>query len=127
MTPDLEANKRIVLAFYTEAVNRRDSAAAERFLGQPYVQHRSDAADGAEGLREFIERMRARYPRSHAEVKQVFADGDHVILHVHVVREPGQRGSAHVDIFRLDSGKIVEHWDVDTPIPATSVNPNGAF
>ena len=127
MLPDPEANKRTVLAFYEDAVNRRDSAAAERLLGPVYIQHRSDAADGADGLREFIGRMRARHPHSHTEIKQVFADGDHVILHVHVVREPGQRGSAHVDIFRLDQGKIVEHWDVDAPIPATSAHSNGPF
>jgi predicted SnoaL-like aldol condensation-catalyzing enzyme len=59
--------------------------------------------------------------------KRVFADGDYVILHVHVTREPGARGSAHVDIFRLDGGKVAEHWDVDEPIPAGAANPNGPF
>jgi predicted SnoaL-like aldol condensation-catalyzing enzyme len=44
-----------------------------------------------------------------------------------VVREPGARGSAHVDIFRLDNGKVAEHWDVDEPIPAEIGNPNGPF
>jgi predicted SnoaL-like aldol condensation-catalyzing enzyme len=124
---DPQANTDAVLAFYEHAVNRRDFAAAAQFLAPVLIQHRNDAADGADGLREFIDRMRAAYPRSHCEIKRVFADGDYVILHVHVVREPGARGSAHVDIFRLEGGKVTEHWDVDEPIPAQITNPHGPF
>jgi predicted SnoaL-like aldol condensation-catalyzing enzyme len=44
---------------------------------------------------------------------------------VHGVRVPGQRGLAIVDIFRLEDGKLVEHWDVMQDIPSDSLNPNG--
>jgi predicted SnoaL-like aldol condensation-catalyzing enzyme len=57
----------------------------------------------------------------------VFADGDSVILHVHALREPGTRGHAIVDIFRLEDGKIAEHWDVVQPTPEKAANPNGMF
>jgi predicted SnoaL-like aldol condensation-catalyzing enzyme len=124
---DLETNKRTVLAFYEHVVKCRDFTAAARFLAPVLIQHRNDAADGADGLREFIERMRVAYPRSHYEIKKVFAEGDYVILHVHVVREPGARGSAHVDIFRIDNGKVAEHWDVDEQIPPEIANPHGPF
>jgi predicted SnoaL-like aldol condensation-catalyzing enzyme len=124
---DPQANTRAVLAFYEHAVKRRDFAAAEQFLAPVLIQHRNDAADGAAGLRQFIDRMRAAYPHGSYEIKRVFADGDYVILHVHVVREPGARGSAHVDIFRLDHGKVAEHWDVDEPIPAEIANSYGPF
>jgi predicted SnoaL-like aldol condensation-catalyzing enzyme len=50
-----------------------------------------------------------------------------VILHVHAVRVPGTRGSAIVDIFKLESGKVVEHWDVIQEIPEKTVNANGMF
>jgi len=40
------------------------------------------------------------------------ADGDFVILHVHIKLQPEELGLAVVEIFRLEHGKIVEHWDV---------------
>lgn len=71
--------------------------------------------------------MRRRFPAGHCEIKRVFADGDFVIRQVHVVRESGARGSAHVDVFRLEDGKPVEHWDVDQPIPEHFAHGNGPF
>jgi predicted SnoaL-like aldol condensation-catalyzing enzyme len=50
-----------------------------------------------------------------------------VILHVHSIREPGERGVAIVDIFRLEGGKIIEHWDVIQPISEKAANDNTMF
>jgi predicted SnoaL-like aldol condensation-catalyzing enzyme len=57
----------------------------------------------------------------------VFADGDYVILHVHNVPAAGARGNAIVDIFRLENGKVVEHWDVRQEIPEQAANSNTMF
>lgn len=124
---DREANTRTVLAFYEHVVRDRDFTAGAQYLAPVLIQHRNDVGDGAEALRDFVDRMRVAYPDGTYEIKRVFADGDYVILHVHVVREPGSRGSAHVDIFRLDNGKVAEHWDVDEPIPAEIANSHGPF
>lgn len=123
----LEANKRNVVEFYELALNKKDFAAASKYLGSRYIQHNPLAADGPEGLKGFIEFLRAKFPESRSEVKRVFAEGDYVILHVHSVREPGTRGRAIVDIFRLENGKVVEHWDVVQDIPEKAANPNGMF
>ncbi len=121
------ANKAAVLAFYERGLNQKDADAALKYVGDRYVQHNPNAADGPEGFRKFIAYLRDKFPQSRSEIKRVFTDGDYVILHVHAVRQPGDRGSAIIDIFRLEQGKIVEHWDAVQPIPEQSANPNGMF
>ena len=122
-----QANTKNVVEFYEKALNQKDFDAASRYLGPRYTQHNPVAADGAEGLKAFIQFLRDKFPDSRSEIKRVFADGDHVIVHVHAIREPGTRGRAIVDIFRLENGKIVEHWDVAQDIPEKAANPNGMF
>jgi predicted SnoaL-like aldol condensation-catalyzing enzyme len=122
-----ERNKRTVVEFYEKAINQKDFEAAAKYLGPRYTQHNPLAADGPAGLQAFLRYLRETYPNSHSEIKRVFADGDYVILHVHAVRVPGMRGSAIVDIFKLENGKIVEHWDVIQEIPEKAANANGMF
>jgi predicted SnoaL-like aldol condensation-catalyzing enzyme len=123
----MEANKKAVAEFYELAVNKKDFDAAAKFLGSRYVQHNPTAADGAEGLKAYIAFLRDKFPAAHSEVVRVFADGDYVIQHVHSVQIPGSRGNAIVNIFKLEDGKIVEHWDVIEPVPETSANNNSMF
>ena len=122
-----EANRNAVLAFYEKGLNQKDVDAALAYVGDRYVQHNPNAADGPEGFRKFIGFLREKFPNSHSEIKRSFVDGDTVILHVHAVREPGTRGNAIVDIFKLENGKIVEHWDVVQPIPDNPANNNTMF
>jgi predicted SnoaL-like aldol condensation-catalyzing enzyme len=122
-----EANKKAVVEFYEKGLNQKDFDAASRYLGPRYVQHNPTAPDGIEGFKTFVAFLRDKFPDSHSEIKQVFADGDMVILHVHAVREKGTRGNAIIDIFKLENGKIVEHWDVVQPVPEKAANGNGMF
>jgi len=122
-----EANRQTVLAFYEKGLNEKDADAALRYIGNRYVQHNPGAPDGPEGFRQFVAFLREKAPNSHSEIKHSFVDGDFVILHVHSVREPGTRGNAIVDIFKLENGKIVEHWDAVQPVPEKSSNDNTMF
>ena len=89
---------------------------------------KNSASRIAERILCFIQFLRAEFPASHSDIKPAFADGHYVILHVHSVREPGTRGRAIVDIFRLDNhGKVIEHWDVVQDIPEKPANANTMF
>lgn len=122
-----EANRRVVLTFYEAGLNRKNYAEAARFLGERYVQHNPASDDGREGFAKFVRYLLANYPDAHMTVRQAFADGDFVILHVLERLHPADRGTAIVDIFRLERGRIVEHWDVKQPIPDHAANQNGMF
>ena len=123
----LELNKRIATEFYDAAINRKDCAAASHYLGNDYRQHNPTAADGREGLRAFIDFLRTRFPNQRGDIKRVIAEGDLVVLHVHSTRGDDTPGRAIVDIFRLENGKVVEHWDVIQDVPAQPANANGMF
>ena len=121
-----EANKKKVVGFYEMALNQKDVAAVDKYLG-PYRQHNPQAADGPDGLKGYIGYLKSTAPNFKFEIKRVLADGDFVILHVHGIPEPGARGLAIVDIFRVDGERIVEHWDVIQEIPEKAANSNGMF
>jgi predicted SnoaL-like aldol condensation-catalyzing enzyme len=48
-------------------------------------------------------------------------------MHTHVIRWPDDPGLAVIDIFRLEDGMVVEHWDVFQEVPTQSPNPNSMF
>jgi predicted SnoaL-like aldol condensation-catalyzing enzyme len=121
-----EQNKQIVREFYNLIINKKDFDAAKKYMGTRYKQHNPLVKDGPGGLHEFITFLRANFPDAKSEIKSVFADGDYVILHVLSHRTPSLK-RAIVEIFRLENGKIDEHWDVIQEIPETSANPNGMF
>lgn len=120
----------IVLGFYEAALNEKDVEKAALYLNDRYIQHNPHVADGPEGLFRFIRYRREHYPDARNEIKRVIAEDDLVALHVHSVVIPGTPGRQIVDIFRVEDGKVVEHWDVIQAIPEElfpPINDNGLF
>ncbi len=124
-----EANKLAVVAFYKQALMEGDvENAFQLYAGPTYRQHNPLIEDGMDGVRKFVVWIVASHPDARGEIKRVFADGDHVILHSYWHGLSDNAASeAVVDIFRLESGKVVEHWDVIQPVPETSANANTMF
>ena len=127
MDARLERNKQFVAEFYDLIINQKDYEKAKAYMGPRYRQHNPLVKDRPEGLRDFIEYLKTNAPHAHSEIVRSFAEGDYVILHVHSIRQPGTRGRAIIEIFRLENGLIDEHWDVIQEIPADSANPTGMF
>ena len=122
-----ENNKKVVLDFYQAGLVEKDFAKASKYFGPTYIQHNPFTADGTSGFASLLEILKSKYPDLHVDIKQVFADGNFVILHDLQKLHPSDRGTAVVDIFRLENGKIVERWDVAQEIPAELANRNGMF
>jgi predicted SnoaL-like aldol condensation-catalyzing enzyme len=99
----------------------------DEFFTRDYIQHNPGVVTGPHGLKGLLDRARLESPRAEHRVKRVFVDGDHVIAHVHVIIHPGELALAVVDIFRIEGGRIAEHWDVALPVPAHPAKDNGMF
>jgi len=124
---DPTANKEIVLDFLEKAINQGNFDAAAMHFGPSYVQHNPMIGDGISGLRKHMSDLRRQFPELRGEVKRIVAEGDLVIAHVHARRTPADPGLAIVDLFRLEHGKLVEHWEVRQPVPDTAMHGNGMF
>jgi predicted SnoaL-like aldol condensation-catalyzing enzyme len=139
----LERNKANVVAYYTRAFNDKEPEdAVERYVGfdepgqdldhsgEPhlYIQHNPLAASGAPAFINFVNTFTTAFPDVHIDIRRVVAECDLVVTHAlatGAVPVYTELGSKVVDIFRLDEhGKIVEHWDVLSPISPTSANGN---
>ena len=127
LTPQEQSNKDVVLAFYEVAINQKDADAAVALVGPKYIQHNPRAPDGVEGLKGFLGYLKSSSPQGKGQIKRVIVQGDLVVLHVHSVPTPGALGMAIVDIFRVENGKVVEHWDVMQPVPEKAAHDNGMF
>jgi predicted SnoaL-like aldol condensation-catalyzing enzyme len=121
------ANLQLVLDMFAHVLNPMDSAAVDRFIAPGYIQHNQAAEPGREGLKRFLDMIRAATPEAVHDVKRAFVDGDHVTVHYNVRRWPGDLGWAVMDIFRIEDGMIAEHWDVMQDVVEGGPNPASPF
>lgn len=125
-----KSNTQVVLAFENMVFNQHQVAEGfEKYVGPTYKQHNPRVPDGKEGaVKALTYVVTTLYPNSKIVIKRTVAEGDLVAVHLFSDRKPGElRGAAIVDIFRLENGKIVEHWDVDQEVPEKSANDNTMF
>jgi predicted SnoaL-like aldol condensation-catalyzing enzyme len=125
---DAETNKQTVVAYYNLAFNdKQPEEAVAKYIGDRYIQHNPQAADGPEAFIGFVRGLAQQFPEASLEIKRVIAEGDLVVTHSLLKMAPDDRGMAVADIFRLEDGKVVEHWDVLQPVPETAANDNTMF
>ena len=125
---DPEKNKQTVLAYLNTALNeKRPAEAVEKYGGSQYIQHNPQAPDGFEAFVQFVEGFTAQFPQLSLDIKRALADGDLVATHGLLKTTPEDRGAAAADFFRLEDGKIVEHWDVLQLVPESAANDHPMF
>lgn len=121
------ANLALVTTFYEGVFLDHDVAAASSVVADDYIQHNPHVPDGKAPFVDFFTGLFAENPAAKNEIIRSAASGDLVWLHVHATSGADDRGRAIVDIFRVEDGLIVEHWDVTQTIPETAANDNGMF
>jgi len=124
----IELNKKIVLDFYQGVfIKHQVSTYADLYLAEHYIQHNPHVADGKSPFVKYFKQYFKQNPEAKNQIKRVIASDNLVVLHVHSTQSHTDRGQAIIDIFRVEDGKIVEHWDVIQAIPAQVANSNTMF
>ncbi|GGJ80872.1 nuclear transport factor 2 family protein [Deinococcus aquiradiocola] len=131
-------NKATVKAFYTRLFLQGDLSALQTIDPDTYLQHNPGFADGVDTIRRAFGGMaaapaapgHAAAPANTAAAPSpqplaVSGEGNFVL--VRTVSSFGGGRSLVYDLFRLHSGRIVEHWDIVSPVPATASNSSGVF
>lgn len=109
-------NREIVLKAMNELFHEKDSDAIERYWQEDYVQHNPSMTDGHKGLKNLLPLLDKDFNWKPGIIVE---EGDIVITHS-LVHGWGTAPVIVVDIFRLEEGKIAEHWDVvQEEVPAS--------
>ena len=124
-----DENKALVKAFVDDIlVGGQMDRLASYFSGDHYRQHNPHIADGLSGLGAALQAMaKANVTMKYTRVHKVLGEGSFVLV-VSEGEFAGQPTSFY-DLFRVEAGKIAEHWDTIETIPPQSEwrNANGKF
>jgi predicted SnoaL-like aldol condensation-catalyzing enzyme len=110
-------NKAIVLEAMTALFQRRDASAVERLYARDYIQHNPDIPQGRDALQAIVSGLPEHV---YYEPGLMVASDDLVAIHGRI-RGWADEPQIVVDIFRIEDGRLAEHWDVlqrEAPVTA---------
>jgi len=124
----LEENKKLVSDFLQSFFGDKDSTAIDKYLADNIIQHSPLLHDTKEGFKNDLRPYYSRpnLPKTKVDIRHIAAEGDKVWTMVRDVA-PNGKVFARVDIFKVENGKITEHWSVEQAEPKQSDNKNTMF
>jgi predicted SnoaL-like aldol condensation-catalyzing enzyme len=121
-------NKALVLKAYQELFGDNDLTALDRYWAATYIQHNPMMTDGVDSVKQMLEKWGiSNWPKRQVDFKRVIAEGDLVMLQVVQPKSDNTPETVIVDIFRVENGKIAEHWDVVQAVPTDAVNKRSMY
>ncbi len=122
-----ETNRSIVEAFAEMFYSQKNvEKAFSEFVSENYIQHNPNILDSRKAA---VEMLKPKFSNQEAifDVKRIIVDGNLAVIHLYARMNSNALGGAVADIYRLENGKIVEHWDVLQAIPEKPLNPHAMF
>jgi predicted ester cyclase len=120
-----EENKRIARQVLEELFEKGNLAAADELIHPDFINHEAppDNPQGPDGLKETVSWLRGLWGPMRAEIEDEICEGDKVVARViihgrHVGEFLGRAptgkefAAEHIHIWRVDDGRVVEHWSV---------------
>ena len=108
-------NKELIEAFYEEFFNGHDISAADKYVREDYIQHNPGVAQGRESLKSAFADKFVGEPTFHLNIVRIIAEDDMAAVYLKNVDPEGNTKCRVVDIYRIEDGKLAEHWDVLQP------------
>lgn len=117
--PHLAANKKLVFDMYRAIVNGGHTELATKYFTRGYIQHNPNVVSGRDALVAYIGQtrpVRPIPPTINFPVIAIVAEGDLVLVaSVSYADDPDSPGKkyagTHFDLYRIENGRIAEHWD----------------
>lgn len=115
--PQIQTVRELVVRAHRELFDERDVGALQRYFSPEFIEHSPLVANGLDGLRELVQ----THPQLRHEARRVLQDGDLVAIHGRFTGLDAQP-LVGFDIYRVEDGKIVEHWDGLVPEAAPNAS-----
>ncbi len=121
-----EENKQIVTKAYQRIFGELDTTAVDEYMSNNFIQHNPTIADSPQGVKALLKMLASQGIRKQKiTFKHVIAEGDIVVLHSRY--EMAGKEWRFIDIYRIENGKIAEHWDAMMKMPDKRANNNPMF
>ena len=122
----MQSSKALVANYMEEVWVKRNIEALDQYISKDtFIQHNPHLDNGLEALKAFLPHLfNNMMPEGTWELRRIIAENDMVVVHSLAKPTPAALGMVVVDIFRVEGGKIVEHWDVTSDIPEKTVSGN---
>ena len=125
----LEANKKVAEGFVTDVLMGKNPKNLENYFdGNNYIQHHPLIGDGLDGLKTGLEKMtKMGLTFKYSKIHKILGEGNFVLVVSEGVM--ADKPTSFYDLFRIENGKIAEHWDIVETIPPVKdhKNKNGKF
>lgn len=102
-------NRELVEKFYEEVFNNWDLSHLDDYMLDTYMQHNANVKDGKEGFLEFAEKFLAMKP--HAQIIRMICEDDLVVVFFKCTMQANGMVNKVFDMYRIEDGKLAEHWD----------------
>lgn len=119
--PKLAANKRLVYDFWREVLEAGHMDLAPKYLTESYIQHDPNVPTGRKGFVDYFVKYdfsepKPIEPKVQAKLASIVAEGNLVVFSfVSECTDPKDKtakcSTTWFDMFRIENGKIAEHWD----------------
>jgi predicted ester cyclase len=125
---DPAANKQLYCDYIENVFNKRQPGVADRYVVDDFVEHNPNLPQGLAGKKQFVASVLAGLSDYHGDIQDIAAEGNKLVARV--IWTGTQDGPfvglppsgnklrfSTADFFRIDQGKLAEHWDVVDSLP----------